>query len=157
MSAAVQALRAGTVPTAKGAGELSVVSGMRSEFEPLQIEAQLNSLVGTLLGSVVWLDTDVFEILSAAHRRSASNLRPASKGKRERPDCLIIESYFALCRRLRAEGFFGKAVFVSANKNDFCAEGLPLTFHADLAEPCSECGIEFAINFGHALSILDRA
>lgn len=140
----------------KGTGELSPLSAARSGFGSLKLSEQLIGLVETLLGSVVWLNADA-EVLLAAHKRSASNLKPAGKGKREWPDCVIIETYFALCRMLRAKGFSKKCVFVSANKTDFCAEGVPLTFHADMAAACSQCQIEFAINLSHATSIFDQA
>jgi hypothetical protein len=96
-------------------------------------------------------------VVLAADRRTVSNLKPASKAKREIRDCQIIETYFSLCRKLRADGFMEKCVFVSANKRDFCADEAPLTFHADLLPMTSECHIDFAINLGHAISILDRA
>jgi hypothetical protein len=81
-------------------------------------------------------------------------LKPAAIGKREAPDCLIIETCLALCRSLRSHGFRERCVFVSSNKADFYAEGSPLRPHEDLAGECSAIDLRFALAFDHALSIL---
>ena len=156
LSVTLRALPPAAELASKGAAESSLAPGGRAGFEALRISERLNALAEALLRSVVWLEADA-EILLAAHQRSAMNLKPASRGKRERPDCQIIETYFSLCRGLRANRFSERSVFVSANKGDFCADGAPLAFHVDLAPACSECQIDFAINLGHAISILDRS
>jgi hypothetical protein len=155
LNVTLQALPSAALPISKGKGELSSVSADNSGFESLKVAERLNGLVEALLVHAVWLDPDA-EVLLAAHRRSASNLKPASKGKREGPDCLIIETYFALCRMLRARAFSNKCVFVSANKKDFCAMGDPMTIHADMAATFSECQIDFAVNLSHASWIFDQ-
>jgi hypothetical protein len=105
------------------------------------------------MSSAVFLTADE-EVLKAAHLRSMAALKPAGIGKREPPDCQIIESYFALCRLLRAAGFAKPCAFVSSNKADFFGEGPPLRPHEDITRECSAAGLQLALEFSHALSIL---
>ena len=86
--------------------------------------------------------------------QEATGLKPAAIGKREAPDCLIIETCLALCKSLRSHGFRERCVFVSSNKVDFYAEGSPLRAHEDLAGECSAIDLHLALAFDHALSIL---
>jgi hypothetical protein len=106
-----------------------------------------------VLASVVRLHPDA-EIQQAAYSRSMKGLKPAAIGKREHPDCQIIETCFALCRALRSSGFSKASVFVSSNRRDFYGEGRPLRPHEDMAGECSAVDLSFAVALDHALSIL---
>jgi len=138
---------------------ISIMSGQSRQFSKtprytdLELPKQLREIAEQVFASSLWLapDDDIFR---AAHTRSTAALKPAAVGKRERPDCQIIETYFALCRRLRAGAFTFPCVFVSSNKTDFYGEGPPLRPHEDLAGECASLGLHFALDLSHALSLL---
>ena len=122
---------------------LSITSGQLKQFPKtspryvdLELPRQLREIAEEIFAASIWVapDDDIFR---AAHTRSTAALKPAAVGKRERPDCQIIETYFALCRRLRAGSFDFPCVFVSSNKADFYGEGSPLRPHEDLAGECA--------------------
>lgn len=54
--------------------------------------------------------------------RVCSNTPPARKGSQAK-DCVIIEHYFELCRKLRDSGFNMPCVFTSSNTNDYLENG----------------------------------
>ena len=132
--------------------------GFASAARPLQIDRfdlprRLREICERMLRSMIRLSPDD-ETLRAANLRSMKGLKPATIGKREHPDCLIIETCFALCKSLRSRGFGERYAFVSSNKADFYGEGKPLRPHEDLAGECSAMNLDFALAFDHALSIL---
>ncbi|HUY27642.1 MAG TPA: hypothetical protein VMV27_09500 [Candidatus Binataceae bacterium] len=133
-------------------------SGFATDARPLQIgrfdlPTRLIEICERMLRSVILLSPDD-EILRAANLRSMKGLKPATPGKREHPDCLIIETCFALCKSLRSRGFAERCAFVSSNKADFYGDGSPLRPHEELAGECSAINLHFALAFDHALSIL---
>lgn len=123
------------------------------QLKLLDLPRKLIDICEQLVSSTVFLAADE-HVLKAANLRSMAGLKPASIGKRERPDCQIIESYFALCSRLRAAGFAKTCAFVSSNRTDFFGEGAPLRPHEDIARECSAAELQLALEFSHALSIL---
>ncbi len=136
-------------------GEMrGLAAGLRApQFGSLALPTKLFEIAEKLMASALWLAADE-QVLNAANARSMQALKPASVGKRERGDCHIIETYFALCRALRAGHFAESCIFVSSNKTDFFGEGSPMRPHEDLAGACSAVGLQFVQEFSHALSIL---
>jgi hypothetical protein len=126
------------------------------QFEPLDLPTKLFEIAKSVVESALWLAANE-QILAAANARSMQGLKPADVGKRERPDCQIIETYFALCRELRARGYVETCVFVSSNKADFFGEGAPMRSHEHLAGTCSGVGLHFTQELSHAISILYSA
>jgi hypothetical protein len=120
---------------------------------PFELPIRLREICESVLEILVRLSPDA-DVLEAADRRIMAGMKPAAIGKREAPDCLIIETCFALCKSLRARGFAERCAFVSSNKSDFYAEGRPLRPHEDLAGECAAIGLFFALAFDHALSVL---
>jgi hypothetical protein len=123
------------------------------QLRHLDLPSKLMEICDQLVSSAILIRADE-QVLTAANLRSMEGLKPASRGKRERADCQIIESYFALCRLLRAQGHVEPCVFVSSNTADFFGEGSPLRPHEDIALECSAVGLQLALEFSHALSIL---
>jgi hypothetical protein len=133
-------------------------SALAAADHPLQIDrfelpTRLMEICERIMASAVRLSADE-RILRAAHVRSMAGKKPAARGKREHPDCLNIETCFALCKTLRSSHFEGRCVFVSSNKADFYGEGGPLRPHEEMAGECSALGLQFALAFDQALSIL---
>ena len=122
-------------------------------YADLDLPKRLREMAEQILASSLWIAPDE-AILRAAHTRSMAGLKPAATGKRERPDCQVVETYFAVCNRLRTQGFKESCVFVSSNKADFYGEGPPLRPHEDLAGECTSLRLQFALDFSHALSLL---
>ncbi|MGH7812644.1 MAG: hypothetical protein ACREQI_01395 [Candidatus Binataceae bacterium] len=127
--------------------------GQLPQIEQFGLPERLLEICERIMASAVWLPPDD-AILRATHLRSTDRRKPAARGKRETPDCQIIETYFALCRALRSRGFEERCVFASSNKSDFYGEGEPLPPHEELAAECNEVNLQFAVAFDHALSIL---
>lgn len=123
------------------------------QFGSLDLPTKLLRISENLVSSALWLAANE-RILGAANARSMQGLKPADVGKRERGDCQIIETYFALCRALRTENYTESCVFVSSNKADYFGEGAPMRPHEHLAGTCSAVGLQFAQELSHAVSIL---
>ncbi len=58
-------------------------------------------------------------------------------------DSIHLEHYLELCRQLRASGFSGRCVFVSANKADFWEAKNKADIHPELDPQLSAVGLEF--------------
>jgi hypothetical protein len=83
-----------------------------------------------------------------AVQRSITYTPPASKGKPELKDCLIIEHYLALCRQLPADV---PRVFVSSNVSDY---GRNMTLNPPLDAEFVGAGLQWAKDFAHARNLL---
>ncbi|MCP4699903.1 MAG: DUF4935 domain-containing protein [Gammaproteobacteria bacterium] len=82
------------------------------------LEEELKRISSLLLNQIILISNDR-ECLAKASYRVVNTVAPASKGKDEYKDCMIIEHYLELCEQLRASGFSKDIVFVSSNKSDF--------------------------------------
>jgi hypothetical protein len=87
-----------------------------------------------------------------AHNRVELVQAPASRGKSESKDCLIIEHYLDLTKKLRATGFDKKIVFVTSNSKDY---GTPGVLRAPLDLEFKAARIEYCNNFAWALSVAE--
>jgi hypothetical protein len=83
-----------------------------------------------------------------AVQRSINNIRPASKGKPELKDCIIIERYLKLCRQLPPTI---TRLFISSNVNDY---GKSLSLFSPLDQEFGAVGLNWALSFAHAHSML---
>jgi hypothetical protein len=87
-------------------------------FTSYELEEKLKDLSKSLLNNLTFIKEDA-DCLTRASIRVIKTIAPASKGKDEYKDCMIIEHYLELCRKLRDSGFSEQIVFVSSNKTDF--------------------------------------
>lgn len=78
---------------------------------------------------------------------------PARRGKESMKDCVIVETYLEVARRLRAAGSDAPIAFASSNTNDYYAAG---SSHLadDLAQDLKAVRIEYAPSFGAAAHVL---
>jgi hypothetical protein len=135
-------------------GDLKFFAAVRApQVAPFELPKRLREICESVLEILIRLSPDA-DVLAAADRRIMAGLKPAAIGKREAPDCLIIETCLALCKSLRSRGFAERCAFVSSNKSDFYADGSPLRPHEDLAGECAALSLHFALAFDHALSVL---
>lgn len=97
--------------------------------------------------------TQAPDIAGRAITRMNQGHTPARKGNASAKDCVIIETYLDLARRLREDGHITPIVFASSNTKDYCdIPGAHLK--ADLAAEFAGLKMEFAPNFGAAKHIL---
>lgn len=77
-------------------------------------------------------------------------MAPAARGKQEFKDCLIIEQYLALGRRIQSLGV--PLVFVTSNSEDYCGGGTRLA--APLNEELPAAGITWCSVLNWAEAVL---
>ena len=87
-----------------------------------------------------------------ASNRTVGNLAPASKGKAEHKDCIIIETAEKCCYNLRQNGFVEKFIFVTSNVTDF---GNPNTLHPPIDVEFQNLNMQLAVNLTHARALLN--
>lgn len=125
----------GPIPTYAGAG----------------LAAELTVVAADMLGRAVVLDRDdtcVGRALDRVYHRA----RPSHGGMVK--DSIHLEHYLELCRQLRAAGFPGRCVFVSANKADFWEGKSKPDIHPDLAPQLASVGLEFFATLEAAIGSL---
>lgn len=93
------------------------------------------------------------ETATDAYARIAANLAPSKKGQQAK-DCLIIETYLQLARRLRASGLKLPIVFLTTNKNDYSDPNSKGWIHPELARDFKAAGLGYAVNFSMAEHLL---
>ncbi|NAW85469.1 PIN domain-containing protein [Photobacterium halotolerans] len=87
-------------------------------FTSYDLEKNLKSISNNLMESLTLIKSDAI-CTQRASNRVVQCIAPASKGKSEFKDCLIIEHYIELGNRLKAGGFSNSIIFISSNKSDF--------------------------------------
>jgi hypothetical protein len=111
------------------------------QFSGLQIAQRLHVVAEEIIGrAMVIAGNDGFH--SKAGMRIFAGDAPAMPGKKvtEANDCLLIEQYLELCRRLRAQGFVHRCVFITSNTHDF---GEPKAPRPPLDREFSDAKIDF--------------
>jgi hypothetical protein len=88
------------------------------QFSGLQLCQRLHNAVEVIVGAGRVIGNSE-EFQSAAGIRIGAGNAPASSGRPEYEDCLLVEQYLALCRRLRAGGFTQRCIFITSNVRDF--------------------------------------
>lgn len=93
------------------------------------------------------------DVASRALNRLIQARTPASKGKQQMKDCVVVETYLEAVGLLRRAGVSSKIVFISSNTKDYAGEtGSHL--RQDLANEFAVLNIQFASNFGMAKHLL---
>jgi hypothetical protein len=119
-------------------------------FSEFGVESRLKNVAENMLRVATTLqEDDGCSVL--ANRRVIAGWAPASKGRNELKDCMIIEHYIHLCRELRDGGFNSKCVFVSSNVNDYGKGGRPLP---PLDEHFKAVGLEYVTDLAWASSVI---
>jgi hypothetical protein len=110
------------------------------------LEIELRKISVNFLNSLEFIKPDA-DCTVKASTRLINAVAPASKGKDEFKDCLIIEHYLKLSSQLRKMGFSEKIIFVSSNKNDF---GNPYGLAPPLDSEFSIVGLDYVSNLHDA-------
>ena len=92
------------------------------------------------------------EVTARAFARVNEPRTPARRGKESMKDCVIVETYLEVGRRLRTAGLRAPIAFTSSNTNDYYAGSTHLA--SDLAQDFDAVAIEFAPGFGAAVHAL---
>jgi hypothetical protein len=119
----------------------------RAGYKSAGLAEKLLDLTQRLLSGTLQLDADDGSRARAFERMF--NDLPPSRKQGQVKDCVIIEDYLALCRKLQAAGFTNKRVFCTSNTNDYCEAGRGL--HPNLADEFSACGLTFTTNLPMAV------
>lgn len=108
-------------------------------FTSFDLEKNLKSISDNLRKSLTLIESDS-ACIQRASDRVIRCIAPASKGKSEYKDCLIIEHYIELGNRLKAGGFSNSIVFISSNTSDF---GSPYDIKDPLKTEFSNANIQY--------------
>ena len=120
------------------------------QFSGLQIAQRLHSVAEQVIGLArVIANEEKFQ--SAMGIRTVSCGAPASPNRPEPNDCLLIEQYLELCRRLRAAGFRQRCIFVTSNTRDF---GEPKAPRPPLDREFLDAEIDFVYDFASAAALI---
>lgn len=122
---------------------------MPPSISSMQISNHIKSLSENFLNTCLLLARKDDHTLKAMHR-VRKNEAPARKGKPEPKDCEIIECFFELCKDLKNNGFQGRTIFVTANKDDF---GSPHKLKSPLDTQFNSYNAELVCNIDHALAV----
>ena len=88
-----------------------------------------------------------------AFRRLTQARAPARSGKDSTKDCIILETYLELVRRIRAHGVTSPTVFVSSNTKDYTERGTT-AIRSDVASEFRSLELKYAPNMGAARHLL---
>jgi hypothetical protein len=113
---------------------------------------ELKRLANEILSNTVSLDVSQ-ELKGVALDRALSCLPPSKKGSEQVKDCLIIEHYLKLCRRLREKCFDNIIVFTSSNIQDYCRGGKSLA--PELKTEFDAVRLNYTTDFAWGISVLD--
>lgn len=108
-------------------------------FTSYDLERNLKSISNELRESLILIESDS-TCIQRASNRVIQCIAPASKGKSEFKDCLIVEHYIELGNRLKAGGFSNSIIFISSNKSDF---GSPYDIREPIKTEFSNANIEY--------------
>jgi len=86
------------------------------------------------------------DLHAAASKRVIECKPPASKGKQELKDCLIVEECLEVCRQLQQKGKSKPLYFLSSNTKDFCIVETE-TIKRELATEFSQYGLEYCYSW----------
>jgi hypothetical protein len=124
----------------------------QTDLRRFDIVQKLYSLSEKLLKSSVIMENDDNCKIKAMDRVSIDAAPAGSKhGKNEAKDCMIIEHYLCLCRKLRNNTFAEKCLFVSSNTQDF---GHPQRLRSPLDVEFANLNLVFAKDIAMANSMI---
>lgn len=111
---------------------------------------QILSLTKNIVNSSIHiLEQD--DLHAAASKRITQCKPPASKGKQELKDCLIVEECLEVCRQLQQRGKSTPLYFLSSNTKDFCIAETK-TIRCELATEFRQYGLEYCYSWQQILS-----
>ncbi len=89
----------------------------------------------------------------AAYHRAVNNIAPASKGKPEPKDCLIVEECLEVCRQFKHAKKNVPLLFLSSNASDFCSTETKI-LKQELIKEFQANGLQYCYSWGNVLSEL---
>jgi hypothetical protein len=92
------------------------------------------------------------DLHAAASKRIVQCRPPATKGKQELKDCLIVEECLEICRQLKRNGSRAQLYFLSSNTKDFCIAETK-TIRQELAHEFSQYGLEYCYSWKQILAM----
>jgi hypothetical protein len=89
-----------------------------SGIEEIRLAAELEKIANNVIDSSLILEENQ-ECIHSAHERTKHYQAPAQRGKSESKDCVIIEHFLELSKRLREEGLTNPLIFITNNSSDY--------------------------------------
>ena len=93
------------------------------------------------------------DIERKAYARIAANKAPSKKGQQAK-DCVVIESYLHIARKLREHQFKQQIVFLTTNTRDYSERAGSGKLHPDLVAEFHAVNMAYAVNFTMAKHLL---
>ncbi len=120
------------------------------DIKSYSLDIFLRNLSEKLLkSSISFLNDD--ECLAKSTLRVIRNEAPASRGKSEAKDCMIIEHYLKISECLHKNGFSERRIFITSNNNDY---GNPSNTKEPLKQEFDRVGLEYVNNLSWAVSMI---
>jgi PIN domain-containing protein len=118
------------------------------QFSGLQVAQRLHAIAQQIVSRAKVIGGNA-DFHSKAGMRIFAGDAPAKPGKKvtEANDCLLIEQYLELCRRLRAAGFTQRCVFITSNTHDF---GEPKAPRPPLDQEFADAKMDFVYDLAAA-------
>ena len=114
------------------------------------LTTQILSLTTDIIkNSIHILEQD--DLHAAASKRVIECKPPATRGKQELKDCLIVEECLEVCRQLQQKGESTALYFLSSNTKDFCIAKTK-KMRCELATEFNQCGLEYCYSWQQILS-----
>ena len=124
----------------------------KTDLRSFDIDHKLYSLSEKFLKSSIIMENDDNCKIKAMDRVSIDAAPAGSKqGKNEAKDCMIIEHYLCLCKKLRNNAFAEKCLFVSSNTQDY---GHPQRLRSPLDVEFANINLIFAKDIAMANSMI---
>ncbi len=114
------------------------------------LDTHLRNLSQNLLKYSISFSNDE-KCLSKSTMRIIKNKAPASKGKSEAKDCMIIEHYLKISESLHENNFSEKCIFITSNTNDY---GKPDKIKEPLKDEFDRVGLKYVHNLEWAISMI---
>ncbi|MCC6630165.1 MAG: hypothetical protein IT340_22525 [Chloroflexi bacterium] len=125
-----------------------IAESARPDLSALAFPAVARAAVDRIV-AVAHAVHEVDDCIRRASARVVSARAPATPTKQSYKDCLIIETYLEVVRRLRGIGFAEPAVFLTTNARDY-TDSVRGHLHPDLISDFQAAGLAFAPNLSAA-------
>lgn len=123
-------------------------------FSENPLTKQVISLASEFIDEAVFIENDA-KLELAAYRRATNNKPPASKGKPENKDCLLVEEYLEVCRQLKQKNINVPLLLYSSNTSDFC-DVKNKALKQELIQEFQANGLTFCYSWDNVLSELQK-
>jgi hypothetical protein len=118
------------------------------------LRMNIDDLVNSIFdNSICVQDEDRFHI--AASHRVIQCTPPASKGRQELKDCLIVEEYLEVCKNIKMQNESLPLMFLSSNTKDYCVAETK-EIRRELAKEFNSCGLGYYYSWQHVLSEITK-